>query len=619
MAEAFGTDAPVDRPLDRGRLRQERPLPYLCVCRTHPDPASTADPASTPNATAALLRTESAVLELTGPPTADDLRTIKALIRERADRFGAFLVLEIWECAGADDAGAPHLVVHGPIESLPGAVSSLQRELREIRLPGTAFEVAATDDHRRQPPGAKPLLDLEEARRWEVLALGIELRPFYRDADSGQLFPGYFRAFRRQFARALRRAVFDFIRVQTTFEAPHFQTLATTQVDAQTWAVDAQLTEISEGFRYLFLVTPTNGERAFREFVDSDCECEPHFHYRILPIDPELELRRLYQIPIEDAGDPTLAELFRDKRTELARMIGMLADRGTPNFRYASEQIFGTVEPGLLAVAEGLLAAIPPASPRPDRPRVGAEAFAKTADEEFAFLRKQYPALEAEVHVRPDVSGILVSKGSLYIGERFELPADRVGALLQHEVGTHVLTYWNGRSQRLRQLYTGVAGYEALQEGLAVLAEWMVDGLTNARLRLLAARVVGVHLMVSGRTFAETFRVLHRGHGIAERQAFDLVMRVYRGGGLTKDAVYLRGLIELLTYLRAGGALEPLLIGKIRPDYLPYVEELIHRGILQAPPLRPRYMLDDAARFERKLDFVRAGATVFHLIDFRTA
>ena len=40
-------------------------------------------------------------------------------------------------------------------------------------------------------------------------------------------------------------------------------------------------------------------------------------------------------------------------------------------------------------------------------------------------------------------------------------------------------------------------------------------------------------------------------------------MRIYRGGGLTKDAVYLRGLLQILRYLREGGELEPLFVGKV--------------------------------------------------------
>ena len=57
-----------------------------------------------------------------------------------------------------------------------------------------------------------------------------------------------------------------------------------------------------------------------------------------------------------------------------------------------------------------------------------------------------------------------------------------VGALLQHEVGTHLVTHVNGSAQPIKVLGTGFAGYDETQEGLAVLAEIACGGLTAFRL-----------------------------------------------------------------------------------------------------------------------------------------
>jgi hypothetical protein len=92
-------------------------------------------------------------------------------------------------------------------------------------------------------------------------------------------------------------------------------------------------------------------------------------------------------------------------------------------------------------------------------------------------------------------------------------------------------------------------------------------------------------------------------------------MRVFRGGGLTKDVVYLRGLAGFLTYLREGGALEPLLVGKIGPDHVPIIEELQWRKVLVPPPLRPRYLDDPAA--VKRLGDLRMGASVLDLVKGR--
>ena len=103
--------------------------------------------------------------------------------------------------------------------------------------------------------------------------------------------------------------------------------------------------------------------------------------------------------------------------------------------------------------------------------------------QEIDFYRQSCPEFKAKAVVTDDVSGLIVSRGKLMINSEMNLPSSRVEALLAHEVGTHLLTYYNGRLQPFQQLYSGLAGYEELQEGLAVLSEYLVDGLSAGRMQ----------------------------------------------------------------------------------------------------------------------------------------
>jgi hypothetical protein len=67
-------------------------------------------------------------------------------------------------------------------------------------------------------------------------------------------------------------------------------------------------------------------------------------------------------------------------------------------------------------------------------------------------------------------------------------------------------------------------------------------------------------------------------------------VRVFRSGGLTKDAVYLRGLHELVGYLGAGRSLDTLWLGKMPLSAVPLVDLLHQRGVLTDPLLVPRYL-----------------------------
>ena len=156
-----------------------------------------------------------------------------------------------------------------------------------------------------------------------------------------------------------------------------------------------------------------------------------------------------------------------------------------------------------------------------------------------------------------------------------------------------------------------MADYESLQEGLAILAEYLAGGLSRPRLRLLAGRVIAVQSIYQGADFIETFRILHDQYGFGQGAAFDIAMRVYRGGGYTKDAVYLRGLKKLLSYIAQGGDLELLLIGKISHEQLALVEELRWRKVLTPAVLRPRYL--DRPETQRKLAFLRRNVSVLEL------
>src|SRR5690606_4811235 len=103
----------------------------------------------------------------------------------------------------------------------------------------------------------------------------------------------------------------------------------------------------------------------------------------------------------------------------------------------------------------------------------------------------------------------MVNHGVLNISKQYKISKRRAQALIQHEVGTHIITYFNGKEQPFSFFRLGVPGYEQLQEGLAVLAEYLVDGLTNERLRILAGRVIAVRHMLFGYSFVETFDMLH--------------------------------------------------------------------------------------------------------------
>ena len=599
-----------------GRVHIDRTLPFMIVCRT--------DPTATDPGIDRLVRGEASHLIASRaksfyPGLADLVSNVVAAL---ANECESFLLIEVW--ASSEGMGEPAVtgdiippgfrIVVPKTDPPTRTVDVLERALKRIRIQRQNAVVAVEHSTHVAPRGLKPLLPARQAHVRNCFVLGLEVQPSYLDRQTGELYPLVLRSLHRQLSVAFKRAAFEFARYRTPRRPANYQALGRHAFVKAVWQVDEQLARLSQSFDYLLQVTPINVDIAWTRFRHSKYSVAPTFYYRPLPIDPSMVKRRLYKIPIERIEDPTLAFLFREKRCEVDRFVNLMADRGKPSFLYSSLQLFGGVSDDLLALARRILTTVP-ARCREDKPceMLDAQAFAARARDEVEFYRSTRPEIVTQVQVCDDISGVLVSQGNLLISRSFKVSAARAEALLQHEVGTHVVTYLNGQAQPFKQLCCGLAGYESLQEGLAVMAEYLVGGLGRGRLRLLAGRVIAVQALISGASFVEAFRMLHEEHGFKQEVAFGIVMRVYRGGGLTKDAVYLQGLASLLDYLQDGGDLNLLWVGKIAADHTSIVRELLSREVLIPAPLHPRYLQSESA--QARLAQLRSGATPLDLLE----
>jgi uncharacterized protein (TIGR02421 family) len=603
-----------------GSLYMDRPLPFMCVYR---------QPAAEDVGTRELVHGEASYLIVPHSTSKKELSLLlKTVIDCQRERFNAFLIIEIWSAADdevktafAESALEPtefrpsFLIVARSPHTPMRTIEALRRQLEKISyLKQTA--AVRVDTSTKAPEGSlATLLNPKILNEWGCEVVGVCVRPIYRNHQTGELYPAVQRLLKRHIGRALKQAFFAFSKVHTNSAPEHFYSLGRRTILNSVKFVDRRLNEISKSFSFLLQVTPVNAEAAWHEFHHSHFESEPRYYYRPLAMEPsELKLQ-LFKLAINNIEDPTLSELFHQRQDELDRKITMLSDVGTKRFVYGSQQVYGELTPGLLSLAQSLLERIN-AHNREDMSggEVNATEFAKQARKEVAYYKNLLPEFTAEVVIRDDMySGLMCSDGHLLIGRDAKIPKTRVQALIQHEVGTHLLTYYNGLLEPFKLLHTGLAGYDSLQEGIAVLSEYLVGGLSKPRLRLLAGRVLAVHMLIEGATFVETFRALSKEFGFNQRVAYTITMRVYRGGGFTKDAVYLRGLVEILDYLGQGGTLDPLFVGKIASEHIRFVRELLHRKVILPAVLQPRYLQFPGVA--ERLEKLSAGMTVLNLIE----
>ncbi|MEJ2315196.1 MAG: DUF1704 domain-containing protein [Nitrospirota bacterium] len=551
-----------------GTLRIDRKLPFMCLYRRPPD--------SEDAGTGLLVRAEASYFVVSNPlaPSPFVRYVARSVAETLSEEYGAFLIIEIWAGESVPANGAPY------------------------------FKVFA--------PGDREFADTLETLR------DIEVAPIYRSEDGRSLYPLVLGSLRRGFSRALKKTFHQFSVSHTTHVSLSYHALGPRALVKAVWEVDGRLADIGDSFDFLLQATPVNVDEAWGSFRRSKYLEEPQFRYRQLPIDPALSKRLLFQIPVEKVEDITLERLFREKQMELDQKLTMLMNIGTARFLYGSLQLYGKMPDSLSLVARVLLDDIP--ARRRNRKGTGrgsldAKAFAALARKEIRLYRRKYPAFRAEVQVRDDLfSGLMAARGRLLVGKDLRVPESRVEGLLSHEVGTHLLTYFNGRAQRFHQLYTGLGNYDELQEGLAVLSEYLTGGISAPRLRTLAARVLAVERMVQGYSFVGVFEMLVDQYEFERKAAYQIAMRVFRGGGLTKDALYLQGLLKLLKFIGKGGEIDDLFVGKIATHHVPLIRELTWRRALVPMPLRPRFL--DGRDSRRRLEVLRgAGGSMNPIVD----
>ena len=587
LRETFGTS---------GRIHVDRWLPFLVLHRSG-NPETSIGRRIALNSPAYLIWSPE-----------DDSEAESALeiaVDRLSEKLGPVLLVELsdgpFEATKDDSPSLPPFeisIAASDSEAARAALQAAEEASRKIKVDLRCAEVAA------DRPGP-PMLGVEDADRLSVTV------PQIHRAPDGRLYPELTHDLAAAMIDAILRAAAAYMGATSNRAPPHFRTLGRSAFLAAALHADKKLDAIARSFDFLLSISPINTAEAKAQFLREGEEREPDFRYRPLTIDPDLVKRGLYSIDLSLLEDMLLESLLCEKRREIDMQLTMLATRNTSGFRPASMLLYGTVTPDLLKEAQEILAVI---EPRPSATKShDAHAVAAAARQLVDHYRSVDPRFEARVEVRDDVAGMMVSNGRLMIASDSVVTRNRVDALLAHEVSVHLLTYFNGATQGLTIFRTGLAHYEGIQEGLGVFAEWAVGGLTPARLRLLAGRVVAVNAMIDGATFVEVYRLLRRDFGFTRDTAFGITARVFRSGGLAKDAIYLKGFLDVLERLATGASLDAFWLGKIAPEHVDAVDELLLRGLLHEPVFVPEVLARDEARI--RIERLRGGAAFHDLLN----
>jgi uncharacterized protein (TIGR02421 family) len=353
-------------------------------------------------------------------------------------------------------------------------------------------------------------------------------------------------------------------------------------------SVDRTLVGWARKIRLFYYVAPANEAEVRARFLDRHTrDGQPRFDYRPLEFSTAQARRDLEKAPMDAIGDEILGRLYEQKRWEIERLIALLEARGKADFLKRSIELFGSPPPPLVRDARQLLAETRWVEHR----TLEAEEVRGMLKDHLERYRRRYRDFDCQVVLDGAMSAkMYVHENRIHLkrGALFSREAARCDTV--HEIDAHVLSFLNGRRQPLCLFEIGPRGTLAYQESLGVFTEIANGVMFPGRVVSLAARVVAVAAMVDGATFSEVFDELTAEYGLDEDEAFLICVRVFRGGGFTKDWLYVAELERIFRHWASGGDMEHLLLAKVTMDEQDTVRHLAAGGVLLPARFLPEYL-----------------------------
>lgn len=414
-----------------------------------------------------------------------------------------------------------------------------------------------------------------------TLVLATEIKKIYCDELSGRPYPEEIKYLQRKLKKAILNNASLFVKEKTNINLTNKNKLLTKDLNKSIINVDNQLHKILKGFELLSFVNPINLNKEEKKFFKNKETKNPDFNYRPIQIDPFKIKRKLYEIEIDKIDDSTIQKLYEGAINAYADKTDMLANIGKKRFLFNSLRYFGRPSEKDIKNAVFILG-LPPI--KGDQ-KVHKTLYVQDAKKAFKESFESY-GFSGKIGINKEMASdvmVINSKKKVLIRNDAEFSAKELNYLVHHEIGVHMVTTMNSLNQPIKIFNLGLPINTKTQEGLAVLAEYLSGNITLKRLRTLALRVIAVDMMCNGADFKETYHHLLSTYNSEKKHLFNLVARVFRGGGFTKDYLYLAGFTEMYKGWKQGYDLSPLLIGKTSLKYYNTIVEMMDRELINKP------------------------------------
>lgn len=416
-----------------------------------------------------------------------------------------------------------------------------------------------------------------------TLVLATELQKVFMNELDGTPFPLVIQTLSKGLKNAIINNSQNYINSFSNFNVKRKSSLLTGDIQPELLKLDKKLHRLVKNFEILGHVNPINIEVEKKKFFNSKFAYNPTFRYKPLTIDPHIFKSKMYQLDVDSIDDVHIRQIYIDIIGAYADKVDMLSTIGSEKFLYNSLRYFG--EPSRKDIDNANFLLYCNELPQfVEEDELDSQFVQDTFKKEVSGYGFNFKV--EEVTNIPSDAIVINSKKLMLLKKGAKFTPTRLKALINHEIGVHMVTTMNAQTQPLNFLSLGLPKNTYTQEGLAIMSELFSGCLTITRLKELGLRVLAVQSLTQGNDFKTTYqRLLDEFHPNPDKLYY-LVTRVYRGGGFTKDFLYLRGFRKVLGLHEDQISLNNLFIGKTTHHYLPQLNELVDRGILN----RPQYL-----------------------------
>lgn len=366
--------------------------------------------------------------------------------------------------------------------------------------------------------------------------------------------------------------------------------------------IDQNLNRLVKNIELLNYLNPLNIEQEKKIFFAGKYRKNPSFKYRKIKFNPYKLQRLFFNQRLENIKDDSIRKLYQDIIYEYSGLIQCIETIGTgKNFYYNSLKVFGTPKEKDVENARFILH-----FDNEDINDTPVKTYsANDAESYFKEFAQRYDFqfnIKKSTHISASAM-VLNASETLVLKKNYRFNDNELMVLANHEIGVHMVTTFNGKSQPLKIFSNGFVNNTETQEGLAVLSEYMSGCLTLRRMKELAYRVIAADSLIKGYDFKDTFDLLYSQYKLNREAAWQVTLRVHRGGGFTKDYLYLTGLKKVYDYYHSGQDMNPLLTGKVTLENKDSIMRLQELGLAH----QSKHITDSFSKnrnTNKKLDFI---------------